>query len=377
MPKLVVIIGQLASMTRIEAARVVSLTGGELTERVTRATSLVIVGGRGPQLTRSGRLPIQLARARRMAQEGVSLEVWPEQKWLRSVGLVNGAAGICNRFTASQMAETLKVPRSRLDRWLASGLVMPVETSAGVPLFEFEQIAAVRTLAELVQAGVPLSKVRRAVAHLARWVPFANQHLSELSLDDNIRRLVVRMADGRLAEPTGQLLLDFDRDEAVAASFALGVNETEADAFQRAIECEAERPLEAARVYRDLMDKRGPHATLAFNLANALYAADDLEGAIVEYQRSTTLDPRHAGAWNNLANLLAELDRPDEAIEAYRRALALDARFSDARFNLAQTLVELGRSEESVLHWTAYLAANSESAWAEYARERIESVRHT
>ena len=39
------------------------LTGGELTEKVTSVTGLVIVGGRGAQLQPSGRLPTQLARA--------------------------------------------------------------------------------------------------------------------------------------------------------------------------------------------------------------------------------------------------------------------------------------------------------------------------
>jgi tetratricopeptide (TPR) repeat protein len=362
-------------MTRTEAARVVALTGGELTERVTGATTLVIVGGRGPQLQRSGRLPIQLSRAQRLVEAGMPLEIWAEDQWLRSLGLLNDAAGVCKRFTASQMAETLKIARPKLDRWIASGIIAPVETRAGMPLFEFQQVAAVRTLAELLQSGMPLSKVRRAVANLARWLPQSNQPLLELSLDEHISRLVVRTADGRLAEPTGQLLLDFDHDEAAEASFPIGMMEAEPDAFRRAVACEEEHPLEAVAIYRDLISQRGPHATLAFNLANALYAADRLDEALAQYEQATELEPQHAGAWNNLANVLAELDRPDQAIAAYRRALALDSRLADARFNLAQTLVEVGRGDESVLHWQAYLAADSESAWAEYARERLETTR--
>jgi tetratricopeptide (TPR) repeat protein len=374
MPRLVVIVGQLASLKRVEAGRVIALTGGELTERVTRATSLVIVGGRGPQLQRSGRLPIQLSRAQRLVHEGVPLEIWPEETWLRSIGLADDAEGIRRRFTASQIAQTLEVPRPVLDRWIAAGLVLPVDSTAGVPLFEFQHVAAVRTLAELVQSGVPLTKVRRAVASLARWLPSGNQPLLKLSLDENIRRLVVRTVDGRLAEPTGQLLLEFDRDEP-AALLEFCATESDADAFRRAVQCEEDRPQEAAAIYADLIASRGPHATLEFNLANALYAAEDLEGALLHYQRATELEPRRAGAWNNLANVLAELGRPEKAIAAYRRALALDARLADARFNLAQTLVEVGRSEEAVLHWRAYLASDSESSWADYARERIQSAR--
>jgi tetratricopeptide (TPR) repeat protein len=361
-------------MTRAEAARVIALTGGELTERVNRATSLVIVGGRGPQLQRSGRLPTQLARARRLSQEGLPLQIWPEEEWLQSVGLADDVVGVHKRFTANQIAATLQLSRPQLDRWIANGLIRPVDSSSGVGLFEYQQVAAARTLAELVQSGISLAKVRRAVERLASWLPAAHQPLAAITLDSDIRRLVVRTADGRIAEPSGQLLLDFPRDEG-AAVLALCQTESQADAFRRAVECEDERPLDAAGIYRKLIAERGPHATLAFNLGNALYAADDPEGALTQYQQANRLDPQHAGAWNNLANVLAELDRPEEAIAAYRRALALDPLLADARFNLAQTLVEVGRAEEAVLQWRAYLAADSESSWAAYARERLESDR--
>jgi len=36
-------------------------------------------------------------------------------------------------------------------RWIAAGLVRPVDESAGVPLFDFHQVTAGRTLADLVQ----------------------------------------------------------------------------------------------------------------------------------------------------------------------------------------------------------------------------------
>jgi tetratricopeptide (TPR) repeat protein len=374
MPGSVVIVGQLASMTRAEAARVVALTGSVLAERVTRATNLVIVGSRGPQLRPGGRLPVQLVRAQRLVQEGLPLEIWPEERWLRSVGLAEDAAGVCQRFTASQLAEALHVKRAQVDRWIAAGLIRSIDTAAGVPRFEFQQVAAVRTLADLMQAGVSLAKIRGAVARLARWLPGAPQPLLELSLDENVKRLVVRTADGRLAETSGQLLLEFERDEPLAA-LAFCRTESDSEAIRRAVACEEDRPLEAAGIYRELIARRGPHAALAFNLANALYAAEDLPGAVAQYEQAIQLDSRHVGAWNNLANVLAELDRPEEAVAGYRRALALDPRLTDARFNLAQSLVELGRSEEAVLHWQAYLAADSESVWADYARQRLATAR--
>jgi tetratricopeptide (TPR) repeat protein len=371
-----VIVGQLASMTRAEAARVIRSTGGEPGERVTRATSIVVVGGRGPQFDRHGRPVFALARAERLADEGVPLRIVSEEEWLRSVGLSDEAAGIHRRFTAGQLAETLRIPRRKFDRWVASGLIPAVETSAGLPLFDFQQAASARTLCELLDAGVSPAKVRRAVADLGQRAAGSEHPLLELSFDETIRRLVVRTDDGRPVEPSGQLLLEFGPATSVEA-IRLARREAgtefdaDAEAFRRARALEEERPQEAAAVYRELIERSEPNATLEFNLGNALMAAGDVAGAIEHYHRAAELEPHDAGVWNNLGNALAESDRPEEAGDAYRRALAADPGLADARFNLAQTLVELERPEEAVLHWRAYLAVDDDSTWAEYARERL------
>jgi tetratricopeptide (TPR) repeat protein len=370
----IVIVGRLISMTRTEAARAIGLSGGELTERVTRATSMVVLGGHGPQFQRSGREQIQIARARQLIQQGVALNVASEEEWLESIGLSHEAVGIRQRFTAGQMAEALKVPRARLDRWIAAGLVRPVDESAGIPLFDFRQVSAGRTLADLVQSGIRLSMIRLAVMNLGRWLPKVAQPLADLSVGEFARRLVVRMPDGRQAEASGQLLFDFDLPSDVEPIRYTRM-ETESDVFCRAVSYEQERPRDAAAIYRQLISQQGPHATLAFNLGNALYAAEDIDGARQAFEDATKLKPDHAGAWNNLANVLAELDRPEEACSAYRRAIALNPTDADAHFNLAETLVELGRPDEAVLHWRAYLASDDESVWADYARERLDTER--
>jgi tetratricopeptide (TPR) repeat protein len=370
-PHRLAIVGRLVSMTRAEAARAMSLSGGELVEHVTRETSLVVVGSRGPQLQRNGKIPIPLARARRLIDEGCRLEIWSEERWLDWLGLTAAATGIRQRFTAGQMAEMLSVPRSRIDRWIASGLVRPVDESTGVALFDFRQVAAGRTLADLALAGIRLPKIRRAVSALARWLPDVGQPLADLSVSENARRLIVRTPDGRAAEATGQLLIEFEPPEE-NTSVRFQRTETETETFLRAVSYEQEFPHEAATLYRQLIADRGPHATLAFNLGNALYATEDVRGARDQFRRAVELDSNHASAWNNLANVLAELDQLEEAVTAYRRALAIDPNIHDAHFNLAETLVELGRAEEAVLHWQAYLASDSDSGWADYARERLQ-----
>jgi hypothetical protein len=369
MPRQIVICGKLVSMTRADAARVAAAHGDELAEHLGRETSLVVMGGGTPPLSRGGRVTPQFARARRLLRQGVQLKIVSEEQWLDEMGLAREAEGVRGSFTANQLARTLNIPRVTLDRWLSAGLIQAAGESAGLPLFDFQQVAAARFLADLTSAGIRVNRVQRAVTLLSRWLPASNP-LAALCLSEEDRRLIVRTPEGRAAEPTGQLLLEFE-PPADEAPLAFCHSESDAAAFRRAVACEEEFPLEAAAIYRQLIAQRGPHATLAFNLGNALYAADDIAAAVEQLRLATQLDPGHSGAWNNLANLLAESDELDEACAAYRRALALDPGCSDARFNLAQTLVELGRPDEAVLHWRAYLAADPDSSWADYARERL------
>lgn len=373
MPRQIVICGKLVSMTRADAARIAAASGDELNEHLSRTTNLVVLGGSGPPITSSGRVTAQFARARRLLRQGVLLKIVTEEQWLDELGLTREAEGVRGSFTAQQLAATLNVSRSTLDRWIAAGLVRPVAENAGLPLFDFRQVAAARLLADLTAAGIRLNKVQRAVAQLSQWLPGASGPLAGLSFCDDARRLIVRTPDGRAAEPSGQLLIDFE-PPADAAMLDFCHTESDTDAFRRAVACEDDEPLAAAAIYRQLIAAHGPHATLAFNLGNALYAADDLPAAIEQYRLATRLQPTHGGAWNNLANLLAESDQLEEAAAAYRRALALDPACSDARYNFAQTLVELGRSDEAVLHWRAYLAADPDSTWADYARERLSAT---
>lgn len=362
-------------MTRAEARRAIEADGDLLVERVSRATSRIIVGDRGPQTRRDGGILTPLARARRLVAEGCAIDVLSENDWLATLPVFSSTAGVRRQFTAGQIAETLGVPRAAIDRWLAAGLVQPA-SDGPVPVFDFSQVVAARTLAELAAAGVSLAKIRRGLSQLQACLPTVARPLAELCLSEHSRRLAVRTPDGRLAETTGQLLMDFDASSPSPSAVPYARTESRKEAFRRAVAFEEDQRLaEAAEIYQIILDRDGPDAAVHFNLGNALYGLNDLFGAIEQYRGATELDPSHAGAWNNLGNILAELDRLPDAAEAHERALAINSSWPDAHFNLAQTLVELGREAEAALHWRAYLAFDPESAWADYARERLADLR--
>ena len=121
---------------------------------------------------------------------------------------------------------------------------------------------------------------------------------------------------------------------------------------------------------------------LAVHLEDAADLAIALLGAWragVQVLLPADLQPQTRLRWNDQVNLWLT-DQPGDLDLAslHTSPLApvdLDPRSADARFNLAQTLVEMGRGQEAMLHWQAYLAADSGSTWADYARERLEAAR--
>ncbi len=60
----------------------------------------------------------------------------------------------------------------------------------------------------------------------------------------------------------------------------------------------------------------------------------------------------------------------DAALASLDRALALDSRLPEVQFNRALLLAALGRRDEAIAAWDAYLALDSDSAWAEEARRQ-------
>ncbi|MBI4577371.1 MAG: tetratricopeptide repeat protein [Planctomycetes bacterium] len=142
------------------------------------------------------------------------------------------------------------------------------------------------------------------------------------------------------------------------------------------------------------------------NLANALFEARDLDGAIHHFQEAIRIKPNHANALNglgnclierampldpsdpqegprrvhlhgeaercfrealrhkddhpeahcNLASVLALTARLDEAETHYRRALDLRPRYADAHNNLGVLLVATRRREEGLAHYREALA---------------------
>jgi tetratricopeptide (TPR) repeat protein len=247
--------------------------------------------------------------------------------------------------------------------------------------YSFREVVSLRVARALLEQGLTVRQIRKALEALRRLVPESEAPLAEL-------RVVVRQGevfieqDSVLLEPSGQIVMELS-GKALA--------EEVRDSALRGLV----RPLA----------RRGGEAERWFELASQ-WDGDPAqwERAVDAYRRVTTLDPTHAAAWNNLGLLHHRTGRYedarrhyevalaadpacaeaaynlgslhddqsdlDQAVRWYRRALEVRPDYADAHFNLASALERRGEPGLARLHWTRYLGLDPDSRWAEIARAR-------
>ena len=304
----------------------------------------------------------------------------PEQGSLRE-----REVGVSGRlFTTDQLGRMLDVPPRRVRGWVRAGLLVPVKTQRRA-YFDFAQVTRAKTLLTLTRGGATTGRIQRSLQRLRSWLPEAQRSLLQLEVLER-GAVLVRLEDGRLAEPSGQLRLPFERRGlAACASLRAPPPPTSGALFEAGIEAEAEGRLEAAvAAYEGALQQSAPQqsalpasggkAEIAFNLGNVLYTLERAAEAVQRYQQAIEIEPCYPGAWNNLGNALSDLGRLEPATRAYQRCLQLDAGYVDAHFNLGATYRQLGRLDDARRHWQTYLALDPHSEWARQVRARLDEL---
>ena len=107
------------------------------------------------------------------------------------------------------LADLVRVPVRAIRHWHRKGHLDAQRNVGRLPYFDFEQVRVAHRLAELLSAGCSLSQIDRSLDELARLRPEVTRPLADASVVVVGRRLYIRRGD-QLAEPSGQLLIDFD-----------------------------------------------------------------------------------------------------------------------------------------------------------------------
>lgn len=263
------------------------------------------------------------------------------------------------------------------------------------PDFDFRDLVCVRAMLTLVDRGISVRRIRRAVAVLQENLPDLDDPLAALRLwSDGSERIVVQH-DGVLIEPEGQMVLDFsgaspaldepssiDRHHVELAAESPIESYTERmTLFERGCGLDSDPATynEAISAYEQCIALDPSFADAHCNLGAVLYNAGKAETARRCFERCLELDARHVEAHFNLANLLEETHCDEMALSHYRAALRADPFYAELHVNMALLYERLAsmRSDPSSKpnsgrdHWRRYLQLDPTGAWAEVARERL------
>jgi tetratricopeptide (TPR) repeat protein len=285
-------------------------------------------------------------------------------------------------YTPAMVAQLVSLPAAAIRRWHRRGVLRAVHHVHRLPYFDFQEVTAARRLAELVRAGCSLRAIDRRIAELARLMPGVERPLADPAVVVQGRRVYLRRGDD-LAEPWGQLLLDFDqapeREDASGGPAVISMGRHVAPTLdgleQLAQDYEEQGDLvRAAETYRTILLTEGPQAEINMALADVLYRAGDLPAARERYYAALELDEDYVEARASLGCVLAEAGELELAAATFEGALACYPDFADVHYHLGHALDRLGRERDAERHFREFLALTPESAWAAAARERLGEV---
>jgi tetratricopeptide (TPR) repeat protein len=340
--------GRLACMSRAEAFDVVRQRGGTPSPDVTKRTKILVVGELGWPLLDDGRPSNKLNRA---SEYGIP--VVSERRFLEWIGkAVPDDAQ--KSYSAEQISGLSKMSVDMVRELSRLGLL---DDRHG--RFGFRDLASARQIAKLLNDGVRLSEIIRAISEIRKWLPDVG--FTSLRLQAGVHCDVqVEHRIGR-TDKYGQFVLAVD-----------DAPENPDELFDRAHAAEQMGNVtEAERLYRLLMKSDPTDASAPFNLGNLLRGAARTVEAEAALRAATRADPAFAQAWYNLADLLDDQGRVDAAIECLRKALVVAGDYTDALFNLALLLQRRGSYAEAKAYWRQYLASDAASEWAGRARRSL------
>ncbi len=386
-------VGKLAGMGRREAAALVASHGAELVAEEPQRATLVVIGDNQTDLVSA--LASDKTAPRHLAEDvaaGRAALIRESELWKR-LGLVDDQQGVQRLYTPAMLAELLDVPVAAIRRWHRGGVLTACRHVRRLPYFDFTEVAVARHLATLYNAGCSLRVIDRKLKELARVLPDASRPLADPAVVIEGRRMFLRRGE-ELAEPGGQLLIDFDKPSDASDEESLllrigstfGAKESSDDEGlstleqlqQEALEWEDQGELErAAEAYRMLLAAGGPVAEIHFALADLLYRMGDLSAARERYFCAVELDEEYVEARANLGCVLAENNELELAVAAFQGALTFHPDYADVHYHLANSLDRLAQRDEAELHWRAFLALAPESPWADMARTRLGKEKST
>jgi tetratricopeptide (TPR) repeat protein len=268
------------------------------------------------------------------------------------------------KFSTREVAKIAVLPEARIRSCVRAGLLAPRRGRQGQLEWSFQDLLLLKTTKGLLNARIPMGRIRRMMASLKRQLP-DDQTLSSLTIYADGRRVVAWDGTARWQPDSGQFLFNFDV-QTVAAKVNLPERlpdpalattrvptRTAEQWFDLGCELDASSPEEARHAYQHALELDPSLADAHVNLGRLYHAADQPAQAEAHYRAAAQQMPDDPIAHFNLAVLLEERGRADEAIQAYQCALRAKPDFADAHYNLGLLFDTLGKRAPAMTHLRA------------------------
>ncbi len=264
-------------------------------------------------------------------------------------------------YSARHAAQLIGLPESAVRTCIRDGLVGAPGT---VPAqLSFRDLAALRTVKALHDAGLPLARVRRELLRIQRGLP-DGASIAELTVE--VRNGEIQLRGAPDPEAAGQLALQFEPRPAATGEVRelprspdapVPVPAAPATADQwlaRGVTLEERDPVAAIDAYRRSLRIR-PECTEAWiNLGRLFAESGDAPAALECFTSALEIDAGDATAYYNLGVLAQDAGKETEAIGLYHRALELDPQLAEAHYNLATLFDQSGDSRSAIRHINEY-----------------------
>src|SRR5690606_8584725 len=259
-------------------------------------------------------------------------------------------------YTAAEVARLFELPESRVRYWSQTGFITPSVRQGARRFYTFQDLISIKGAKELLDAGLPLQRVRRSLAALRYHLPRVEAPLARLRIRSDADRILVEDGATTYEASTGQLLLDFDVDKL----------------RDRVAEVLTLPWVDGARPQNSEPQATSAYEAFQRGLAheeqwdNATLDAEPFRAAIACYEQAVELDPEFAAAWTNLGSLLAMTGEVERARDCFDHALRSDPDQPEAQCNLAELALRSGEIELAISGFRQVLRSDPDQLEAHY-----------
>jgi tetratricopeptide (TPR) repeat protein len=282
-----------------------------------------------------------------------------------------------DRFSSEDVQRIVGLTGKQLDYWDRLHLVSP-RKEEGSRFYDFRDLIGLRTVKQLVEEGVPASRLRHALVALREKLSHVPTPLAELRVLSDGKDILVEHDGARLEPLSGQFALNFETSELrerVRVIAKPGPNADEWLATALEYDAGGETRAEAIDAYDHALCIDPQKLDALLNCGTLFYEEGNLKKAAEYFERALQADPDNALAHFNLGSVLEEVGRLEAARLHLRHAVRLDPSYPDAHYNLAFVCEKLGAHNEARRNWEAFVKLDPASPWCGYARQRLASAK--